>query len=224
MKKMLIIMAILFIATNLNAQWFLGGEIGLNVNNRAENIVENNTDLTRNRTEVGFLIAPKAGYFFNKKFALGLNLSVGSTFRIGYSNPSIKYKEYFANWGVFPFVKYTVLTYKKFHLALEGRTGVGGAHSFYKIGEDKTEKGYNVFAIGVFNITPILGFNLNDHLLFEAGLYFLNVGYNIDIFRDEANYPYSFVKNSINHNFNIGFNSSSILVLTQLKFGVAYKF
>jgi len=220
-------MAILFIASNLNAQWFLGGEIGLNVNNSAVNIVENNIDRTRNRTEVGFLIAPKAGYYFNKKFALGLNLSVGSAFRIDASSPrSIKYKEYFANWGVFPFVKYTVFTYKKFHLVLEGRTGVGGRYSFYKIGEDKIEKGYNVLAIGVFNITPILGFNLNEHLLFEAGLNFLNIGYNIDILIRETNNPFTsyYVKNSITHDFNIGFNSSSILVLTQLKFGVVYKF
>jgi hypothetical protein len=59
----------------------------------------------------------------------------------------------------------------------------------------------------------------------EAGLYFLNLGYNIDITKGkmEEGTQWSEV-NNISHDFNIGFNSSSIFAITQLRFGVIYKF
>jgi hypothetical protein len=105
---------------------------------------------------------------------------------------------------------------------LEGRTGVGGAHSFWKVGDDKTKKGLTTVAIGVFNVTPVLGFNLTDRLLIEAGLHFLNLGYNIDITKGDRNYNSEI--SATKHDFNIGFSSSSILVVTRLQFGVIYKF
>jgi len=186
--------------------------------------------------KVGFLIAPKVGYYFNEKLAVGCIIAIGPDF-IKASGKDLtrenKYRTYSVNWSVSPFVRYSVFTYKKFFVALEGRTGVGGSHSFWKYENLKTKKGFTTIAIGVINITPVLGFNLTDHLQIEAGLHFLNVGYNIDIVKGKeyhVSYSESEIvigerkRNATTHDVNIGFNSSSILVVSQLKFGVIYKF
>ena len=62
----------------------------------------------------------------------------------------------------------------------------------------------------------------------EAGLRFLNVGYNINISKGEfegseglREIPYKF--NNTKHDFNIGFNSASVFSLSQT-IGVVYKF
>jgi hypothetical protein len=219
MKNFFIAFVIVSFALNLNAQWRIGGSIGLNVKNINENAVQNNDDFAYKTTEVGFLIAPKAYYHFTEKFALGLGFSIGPNF-LNLERDEIKSKRYSINWRVYPFVRYSIFTYKKFALILEGRTGVGGNHSIEKYENNQKIKA-NTIAIGVFNITPVLSYNLTDHFQIEAGLHFLNVGYNIDIYkREEETSKRSFTK----HDFNIGFNSSSILVATQLSIGAVYKF
>jgi len=238
MKKIFILLAITVMAVNVNAQWFIGGKIGLNVKN-SHTIMDENPNATISTTSTGFSIAPKGGYYFNEKFALGLGFSVGANFK-NVSNEN-DYPEYQISksqgitvpWRINPFVRYSVFTYKKFSLILEGSVGIGGEQ--YK--EDNTHlynfKRYqkrNILGIGVLNITPILGFKLSDHFQLEAGLNFLNLGYNIDIINsldkitNEVGVESSYKTKTINHDFNIGFNSSSILVVSQLTIGVIYKF
>jgi len=228
MKKFFIIFVIIFIAINANAQWFIAGSVGLSVSDNKET-----TDWSSDFKEstsyrfIGFSVAPKAGYCFNEKLAVGLSLSVGVDFKI-FNNLTLsnKIQKYAVNWSVFPFVRYSVFTYKKFSIILEGRTGVGASHSFYKP-EDENKKNYsNTLAIGVLNVTPILGFKLTDRIQVEAGLHFLNLGYNIDITKEKLLNlnPGTPNKRTTKHYFNIGFNSSSILEVMYLRFGVIYKF
>ena len=229
MKNFLITLSIIFIVISANAQkdtnnrWFIGGEIGLSVKSIDENHASEEVFIIRNNTIVGFAFAPKVGYYFNEKFALGLSIYSGINFELQKTDND-HYKWYSINWGFNPFVRYTAFTYKKFSLILEGRTGVGGKHSFDKLKNGTRMSRGNTLAIGVFNITPILGFNLTNHLQIEAGLHFLNIGYNIDII-EHKDIMYNVENvNATRHDFNIGFNSSSILVMSQLRFGVIYKF
>jgi len=233
-KLVMIAMLLIIASVNVKAQWFLGGEVGVNVNSKnfdAVNDGNNDSKQTFDGTNIGFKIAPKFGYYFNEKVALGLSFSVGGTFSeerekkeyIMYSQ-DFEYRKNSVNWGVYPFVRYSVFTYKKFSVLLEGYTGVGCAHGFGKLNGGK-EKSTTV-SIGVFNVTPILSFKFNDRLQIETGLRFLNVGYNIDISKgefegDNSRPPNSF--NQIKHDFNIGFNSGSVFSLSQT-IGIIYKF
>jgi len=212
MKKIFIILAITVFAIQVNAQWFIGGDVSANVTNIDETYVWSSV----NKTEAGFQIAPRFGYYFNNKFALGLSVSFGANFSINTSGNTTKYQEYALRWGAFPFLRYSVFTYKKFSIILQGSTGVGGTHYFSQTGSNSV-KGSSALGIRVINVSPILGFNLTDHLQMEAGLNFLNLGYNIDIITNNNS-------DIIKHDFNIGFKSSSILSLSQLQFGVIYKF
>jgi len=218
MKRLIITLAIIFFAKTVNAQWFLGGGIGFNLNVEKSKYSSETYNHTNNQTFVGFSIAPKLGYSFNKKIALGLNCYAGSNFTIDVAHT--------LTWGINPFIRFTPFTYKNFSLILESGSTVGGAYEFWKIGNDKAKNIAKTFAIGVFNITPILGFKLTEHLQLEAEVNFLNIGYNIDITEMvlEIIREREFKAKTITHSFNIGFNSSSILAMTQLRVGVVYKF
>jgi len=209
--------------TNVNAQWFMGGGVGFNLNiekTKYSSEVEM-FNHTNNQTSVGFAIVPKFGYSFKEKFALGLNCSAGYN-----CNVSHKIKTHCVNWSINPFVRYTTFTFKYFSLILEGGSSVGMLHPFWKFDDVKNEKENPTLAIGVFNITPILGFKLTDHLQLEAEVHFLDIGYNIDITKREYNAVVEgeFTAKEVTHSFNIGFNSKSILAMTQVKLGVIYKF
>ena len=220
MKRLLIIIAIVIIANNVNAQWFLGGEIGLNVRQTTNNY---GMGSYHTRTDVGFVIAPKGGYYFNEKFAVGLGVHVGPSFEIeeNHSQPNapiLGTQGYSVNWGIYPFVRFAVFSYKKFSIILEGSSGVGATHRKSIGGMERT----NTFRIGVFNVTPILGFNLTEHFQLEAGLHFFNLGYNIGLSQETV--ITTGRSSSIVHDFGFGFNSSNILRMSQLTIGVIYKF
>ena len=245
MKKIFIIIAVTFVVVNSNAQWFLGGNIGLSLyNDKEKSDNETGNNGTGNMNSISFEITPKGGYYFNEKIALGLGFST----KLGFSKTvgeDIDHKhEYKANsirWSIFPFVKYSVYTYKRFSLILDISIGCGSSKSEEIIEqeintilrEDKRQS--SIIGIDVLNLTPILGFKLNDHFQLEAGLNFLNLRYNIDIKTETTNRTTtetttgittsdSFKTTSTKHDFNIGFNTSNILSVSQLTIGVIYKF
>jgi len=210
--------AFCLLPSTLNAQWFLGGGIGFNLSVEKSKFSSATYNQTNNQTYVGFALAPKMGYGFNNKIALGLNGYAGTNFTVDLGYAII--------WGLNPVIRFTPFTYKNFSLILEGGPAVGGAYYFWKLGVNKTKDISKTLAIGVFNITPILGFKITEHLQLEAEIQFLSIGYNIDITEtvlgkiNEGN----FAAKNITHSFNIGFNSSSILAMTQLRVGIIYKF
>ena len=234
MKKIFIFLAITCIAVNINAQWFVGGKLGLSIN---DSNVKVDAEKTINGTFIGFHIAPKGGYYFNEKLALGLSFSIGANFRkLSDELNSYESRDVSIPWRINPFVRYSVFTYKKFSLILEGNVGVGGEQSKENYTypdhylRHKYEEKKSTIGIGVLNIAPILGFKLSERFQLEAGLNFLNLGYNIDITditektTDKWGFEESHKAKSINHDFNIGFNSSSILAMSQLTIGVICKF
>jgi hypothetical protein len=218
MKKILMIIIVTFVTVNLNAQWFIGGNVGLRV-------VDRKSSPSDQMTEIGFDIASKAGYYFNEKLAVGLNFSIGYEY---YKRPSGSPASFSIwmdaiQWSACPFVRYSVFTYKKFAVVLEGSTGVGGRYigSGFDRGDDfypDHQVRFSTLGIRVLNVAPILSYNLSDHFQLEAGLYFLNLGYNIDIIGNKGD------NKIMVHDFNIGFRSSSIISVGSLTIGAIYKF
>ena len=215
MKKTILILAIASIAVTLNAQWFLGGNVGFSTRTE-QTIADSGTDYA-NKTIIGFQIAPKAGYYFNEKFAFGLSLSIGGNFTLATNPNAPDHLSFSVPWKFSPFVRYHVYNYKKFSLILEGSTGVSGNH--FKASQNTDFK--DNIGINVINITPVLGYKLTDHFQLEAGLNFLSLGYNIYL-----NYAGEKPNKTthIAHDFNIGFNSANIISMGYLTIGAIYKF
>jgi len=237
MKKAYLILVIATIVVNANAQWFLGGNIGLHVSSIAD--TREGAKLTPYQSSIGFSIAPKFGYYFNEKLAIGLDLGVGPAFAketkmYPYSDPwsgrqiqiERTYKETSVHWRFSPFIRYSVFNYKKFSLILEGSVGVAARHvsrEYVNIPEfilNPKEK-YSIISVGIFNVVPVLSYKLTDHLQLEAQLNFLNLGYNIDMSGFDGN---GSGVTSLKHDFNIGINSRSVFVVSQLTVGAIYKF
>lgn len=224
MKKIWIVLLLICTGFTVHAQWFLGGKAGLYVNKTSYELTEDYATISE---MIGFEVAPQFGYYFNEKLALGLNLSfLFNTVKIDRKTDSDRTNSF--SWRITPVIRYSAFTYKKFSLILEGRIGVGGAQmkSVVKGLPDANTK-YSIFEIGVINIAPVLGFRLTKHLQLEAGLNFLNLGYNIQILNvtGEKNTQYYDQKiKQVFHKFNLGFKSSSILIMSQLTVGVIYKF
>jgi hypothetical protein len=215
MKKIIIMIAIVSIALSANAQVFIGGNLGVEF---GKNKLKH-TGLLANTTEGIFAIAPKVGYFFNDKFAIGLEFMVGYGFQVSALENDSKVKQNAFLWGVNPFVRYSVFTHHKFALVLEGSIGLGAINSSIKYGSEKPHKNPSVLTVNAFNIAPYLTFNLTDHLILETGLHFLDFGYRIDIEKDkDADIT------ETSHKFGLNFDTSNVLTLARVKMGVLFKF
>ena len=237
MKKALVFVATVFITVNANAQWFMGGYLGVSAKNEEESRQYDFEHYKIKTNEFGFTIAPRSGYYFNEKFALGLSLSfhVGTFHKIEPSvsfnglNGEIDTRGHTFNYGVSPFVRFSVFTYKKISIQLETSIGIGyeeGKQSFlHTLTDTKSEFTHSVIDINVLNVTPIVSFKLSKHFQLEAGLYFLNLGYSINIQSEpNDNVGVSYKRTSTTHNFNTAFNSSNILAINWLRIGAIYKF
>ena len=215
MKKITIILAITIMASNANAQWFLGGNFGINATVQEAPGIKNPYSYDNNKDYlVGLSVAPKMGYYFKEKLAFGIDLSIGVEFAdtylqiySSYTNKYewIHYEGTFLFWRFAPFLRYTVFNHKKFSLMLEGSLGVSGGHG-----------DYSIIGIGIVNLTPVLSYSVTDKLQLEAVLGFLNLGYNLNITVAK--------QSTLKHDLNIGFNSKSVFVMSQLTIGMIYKF
>jgi hypothetical protein len=212
MKKLFITLTIISMAVSLHAQFFLGGNIGFSVSSDRTKVKD---ELTFKSTHFASIFAPKGGYYVNDKFAAGLSFSLGPSFRVtGVEKDKQQWNSFF-NWGVAPFVRYHVLTVKKFFFMLEGTIYAGGQH---RIGKDTKDEPYTI-TIGCFNIAPFIGYKLTKHVQLEAGVNFLSLGYEINIRQDKKN-------NTVNtdHGFTFGANSANIFNVGALTIGAIFKF
>jgi hypothetical protein len=228
MKKIYFILAIIVMVINVNAQWFIGGNLGFKVNVSGS---RENEKLIPYQSQIGFTIAPKFGYFFNDKIALGIDLAVGPTFteeaqtyayydNWGYPHvTTISFQGTYIHWRFAPFLRYSVFTHKKFSMLLEGSIGAAAMHvkKNYVMPLSMPEEKFSNIGVGILNILPVLSYKLNDHILLEAQLNFLNIGYNMDLLVRDS-------ETVIIHDFNIGFNARSVFVVSQLTIGAIYKF
>jgi len=224
MKKISLILAISIMVLSVNAQLFLGGSAGIKALVMNAPMIENTTfsyPKDGNDYLVGISFSPRIGFYVKEKLALGVDFSVGAEFQSitrFYETPwgppySYINEEIIFQWRIAPFLRGTVFTHKKFSLLLEGTIGAGGAHFMQSDGF--------AIGVGVLNIVPVLAYKLSDRFQLEATLNFLNLGYNIGIVGTTN-------KNSDNlvllHDFNIGFNSKNVFVMSQFTVGFIYKF
>ena len=73
MKKLMILILITLIASNVNAQWSIGGNVGINATVKEAPGPAPLPDAKKDRDYlVGLAIAPKFGYYFNEKIAAGV--------------------------------------------------------------------------------------------------------------------------------------------------------
>lgn len=138
MKKILMTLVAVAMATTMNAQWYVGGTVGYNYVN------DKNTDITTNT----FKILPEVGYNLDEDWAVGL--------KIGYAYSKAdeaKTNQFIVN----PYVRYTFAKLDKVNFFVDG----GVEYDYLKAGETKI----NAFGL---NVKPGVAVNLNEKVSFVA--------------------------------------------------------
>lgn len=138
MKKILMTLVAVAMATTMNAQWYVGGTVGYNYTK------DKNTDVKSNT----FVITPELGYNLNEKWAVGM--------KIGYAYNKVddaKSNEFVVN----PYARYTFVKLDKVNFFVDG----GFEYNYVKV-EDDSANGFGI------SFKPGVAVNLNEKISFVA--------------------------------------------------------
>jgi hypothetical protein len=138
MKKILMTLFAVAMATTMNAQWYVGGTVGYNYTK------DKNTDVKSNT----FVITPELGYNLNEKWAVGM--------KIGYAYNKVddaKSNEFVVN----PYARYTFVKLDKVNFFVDG----GFEYNYVKV-EDDSANGFGI------SFKPGVAVNLNEKISFVA--------------------------------------------------------
>ena len=160
MKKLLVILSLVFTGIAVNAQLYMGGSFDL----RFSQTKTDNGDKETTSSTIGLF--PEIGYYLNDKFDVGLDIGISSSV---YNNHISDNKTTTTSWLFSPFVRYSVIQAGNFELIGKGSAIVDGS------------KTYTSFGI---QVVPILAYNLNDHIALQANLNFLSIGTSYNKVKD----------------------------------------
>ena len=233
MKKVLIAVVAL-IATTLssNAQIFIGGGLGVDFNGGKYKQGYISLDKP---SEFAFVLSPRAGFYLNDDFAIGLEIDIinidrkipkefRSDYGYGYDpylgyNPYAKdLKENLFVWGISAFARYNLVKVNKFSLLLEGTLGIAEVQSKETEGLS-TENSDPASSFGM-SIFPVLSYSLTNKFSIEASCDFLRLGFTSTTIKDLDDND----NKDVTNNFGFGVNSSPLNNSIPVRFSVIYKF
>jgi len=215
MKKITITLALVFSTMMLQAQVFIGTQLGFN--STTETLKPNVGD-EQKKGSTAFSVGAMAGYQLNEKFAVGARLNFmlqnETLFKfIGDDNLVTKGTVFAAE----AFCQYTFVRFGKFSVYADAGIGFGTGSakmSFGSSSEDLLKM--NVFGI---NIAPVLAYDLSEKVTLLASLNFLGFGFTSTNSEDPQ------TKNKKTENkFDFNVNSDDVATVSTLKIGFIYRF
>jgi hypothetical protein len=195
MKKLFFIAGLVFAGMTANAQIYAGGSFNFRVGGTQN---DNGDNLS---TTVSFGLYPEVGYYISDRWDAGVNLGV----RVGSDKNHVSGAKTKTNsWQFSPYARFAVIRAGDFEVLGKGSVFFNGG---------KNDRGIKYFGSGV-EITPILAYNLNEHITLQAILNF-------------ASYGSTYTKNKDGdaaYDFNVGFNTNNVAGIGDLTVGFIYKF
>jgi outer membrane protein len=214
MKKILFSLCLaLSIVSSVSAQFFIGGSLGLTTQSGKTTRGSTSTD---DDSYARFNFSPKAGFYLNDRFAIGLSLNYSTYSRTTPkegTTPEEVYSE--SEIGFAPFVRYHFVEMGALSLFGEGSLALSFGSSSDKNGTVTTD-GPKTTTFGI-NIGPGVSYKLSDHVAVEAmigNISFINTSSKRDI--PTGTGTTEEMKNSQNY-FDFGISSG-------LSLGFIYKF
>lgn len=200
MKKILLVLSLVFAAMAVNAQVYVGGSLDYS----SETEKDDNGDKLSSISN--FTFAPRIGYSLSDVFSVGLGFSIGSSTQKAFLAGDEIGEAKGSSWAVAPFARYTVAEFGKFSVLGEGAIFFAGA-------KDAAEVKSSAFGISV---KPILAFEASDNISLEAGLNFLNLGFSSEKENTDSDASTS--------NFDFGADSNDLMNTSNIQIGFIYKF
>lgn len=189
MKKVLLTLALAAFAFTANAQFVIGGNLGVNHNGRHDK------DFTSGNAYTGISIEPKVGYQLNDQMQFGAQISWNYTYNRWYGMSATPGAIPVASYGkdsyesnpvnvitIAPYFRYNFATWKSFTVFCEAQVGIGfglesKGHLFIE-GKEATgspvKMGDNFTRFSA-SITPGLNYSIND--MFSMDLYIDLLGF-----------------------------------------------
>lgn len=217
MKKIIFTLALVAFAMSANAQWVLGGQIGLGFNGTHDDDYN-----IGSRSTASFAFAPKIGYQLNDKWQAGATIMFGYDVTRVYTGGADDNYDKTANlqFGIAPYARYTFGTWKNWSLFVEAQVVFGMSP------ESKTKSYIGGDEVGDVDngdkatflrlgVVPGMNYKLSDR--FSMDLY-LNIaklawnfydtdGFDVNRFELGVSFDQKSIQNHLDL-FGIGFNYS----------------
>ncbi len=174
MKKLFITVAFVAAAMFAQAQFFLGGNLGMNFEKSKTKMASSTTD---NDKTFEWNISPSIGYMFSDKIGVGLDFGVDMTTVTTPSTaltPEIKNKTNV--WTVAPYLRYVFAEVDNFKFYADAKVGLGGGK--LKVESDgNTTDGPKVSYFGI-SVVPGMAYMLTDNISMNCTLNILALGFD----------------------------------------------
>lgn len=204
MKKIMMTLAAVTVAATMNAQMYIGGNLGFNSS-------KDKTDPTDEQTVTGFTIQPEFGYQLDDKLGVGIVLGFGydktkhegTISGVDYSSEDKK-----TTFLIKPYLRYQCFTAGKFNVFVDGGL------NFKTVSRENFK---NEMDFGLF-VSPGIAYSVNEKWSIVAHLNdMFTLGYHKDAVADVSGAP------DAPTSFNVGLASGGFNV-GSLTFGVYYNF
>lgn len=187
MKKLLLVFALVVMASIANAQLFVAGSLSAYYKDGNTSYKSPFHTTEYNPVESGFAVTPAVGYMIpGKSYGIGLSL--------GYAYTSVKdndsyipengdvvvcpYEKTYSNtYDIAPFFRYAYAKFEKITLYVDAKLPICISNVRTKIGDEiRPEYDANTLAIG-FRLVPGLTYKFNNHILFTTEIGLLSINY-----------------------------------------------
>ncbi|WP_173073751.1 outer membrane beta-barrel protein [Tenuifilum thalassicum] len=209
MKRIIALSIILLLTSQVFAQLFVGGNIGLSMT--GGKVDNGNTSVDKQKV-TSFAFAPMAGMFLNDKLAVGTSLSFNLNNTKTPGNP--EQIDRTTSFGVTPFVRYYAFTVNKFSLFAQANVGFAYSVEKSKVGSTTTT-GPKTSTLSI-NASPGIAYNLSEKVQLEAHINGFNFGYSRISVKDNNN-------TDITNSFGLGVDLDNIATSGFITIGAIVK-
>lgn len=218
MKKVLLTLALAAFAFTANAQFVIGGNIGINHNADYD---DNYTAAYGSYARTDITILPKIGYQLSDNMQVGAQLGWDYSYVRNYSGASDTYRSHPQSAIVIaPYFRYNFATWKSFSLFCEAtldfalglESQVHGFANGSEVTGSPAKQGDNYTSIGI-NVVPGMNYAFSDKFSMDLYVNLASLYWNMTSYDGAAEHAWGLGANadaqSLNahlNNFSIGFN------------------
>lgn len=176
MKKVLLTLALAAFAFAANAQYVIGGQIGVNHDGNANGDYSNNSNTT-------LTIMPKVGYWLNDNMQVGLNFGVDYNYNRNYAGDNNN-DHYFSNtqlqYQIAPYFRYNFAQWNNFKVFCEAQLAFGiTPKGSWKNTVANTSGNGNTKATAIdLTVVPGLNYALTENISLDLYVNLLGLYYN----------------------------------------------